>query len=91
MEKSEVEQEGLKMKEIQMSRNGVIGSLKTVNVEICRKCKYIWVAKIALVDDEGKWLYTGYWNLNQINTKAIPELKNIGWEIISNLKQETKI
>lgn len=55
------------------------GDLKPTMVEIFKQGKYQWVRKLVLIDKNGSWLCTKYWNLNQTK-EAYQELSDLGWE-----------
>lgn len=46
---------------------------------------YRWVQCLALLDDKGKWMYSGYWKAytKRRNKTAEKECQKLGWEILN--------
>ena len=59
------------------------GAMRGELTETAVECgaNYTWRTRLALLDDNGHWLYTNHWRTNA-HKKAARELTAAGWDAI---------
>jgi hypothetical protein len=68
------------MHELTFKRGNQVGKLMLVMVEM--GSRYQWRQRLALVDDQGHWLYTEHWRSNAIR-KAQKAIEELGYVLVS--------